>query len=200
MVETLPAPVFLAGQSWLDFVNTAYLDRGQPVELLPDVEHLIDWLVAAGLLDRAEAARARAGRHGAALLDEALEVRRTLRELAEWLIDGHRTVPVRARTTINRVLAARSGYPQVVGERRLEQRVVTTITQPIGILAGVAQSAADLLTHGDYGLVKQCVGPTCVTVFYDTTKNHARRFCSAAVCGNRFKAAARYRRLKGERD
>jgi predicted RNA-binding Zn ribbon-like protein len=199
MVETLPAPVLLAGQPWLDFVNTAYLDRGRPIELLPDVEHLIDWLVAAGLLGRAEAVRARAGRHGAVLLDEALELRRALRELAEWLIDGHRTVPVRARAAINRVLAARSAYPQVVGER-LEQRMVTTNTQPIGILAGVAQSAADLLTHGDYGLVKQCVGPTCVTVFYDTTKNHARRFCSAAVCGNRFKAAARYRRLKAERD
>jgi predicted RNA-binding Zn ribbon-like protein len=204
MPETLPARPFLAGQPWLDFVNTTLADYGREIDLVPDVDHLIAWLVGAGLVDRSAAAAARArwgtGRHAAALLADALDLRRTLRELAEWLAAGHRTVPARVRTTINRVLAARSAFPQLVGDRRLEQRMVTTITEPIGILAGVAQSAADLLTHGDYGLVKHCAGPHCVLLFYDTTKNHARRFCSAAVCGNRFKAAARYRRLKAARE
>jgi predicted RNA-binding Zn ribbon-like protein len=37
-----------------------------------------------------------------------------------------------------------------------------------------------------------------VLFFYDTTKNHARRWCSMAFCGNRHKVAAHYRRLRGK--
>jgi predicted RNA-binding Zn ribbon-like protein len=32
--------------------------------------------------------------------------------------------------------------------------------------------------------------------FYDTTKNHTRRWCSMTGCGNRAKAAAFYERKK----
>jgi predicted RNA-binding Zn ribbon-like protein len=39
-------------------------------------------------------------------------------------------------------------------------------------------------------LVKQCAGPGCTLWFLDRTKAHARRFCSAAACGNRAKVAA----------
>jgi predicted RNA-binding Zn ribbon-like protein len=37
-----------------------------------------------------------------------------------------------------------------------------------------------------------------VLFFYDTTKNHARRWCSMAFCGNRHKVAAHYRRQQGK--
>ena len=59
----------------------------------------------------------------------------------------------------------------------------------------IAVAAADLLCHGDLSLVKKCDNPRCILYFYDTTKNHARRWCSMAGCGNRMKAAAHYRRL-----
>jgi predicted RNA-binding Zn ribbon-like protein len=36
-----------------------------------------------------------------------------------------------------------------------------------------------------------------VLFFYDTTKNHARHWCSMTICGNRSKVAAHYRRLRG---
>jgi predicted RNA-binding Zn ribbon-like protein len=203
MPETLPGPLFLAGQAWLDFVNTTMADRGRELDLLPDIDHLFGWLVAAGLMDAPAAAAARTrwgtGRSAHALLAEALALRRALRELGERLAAGHRTVPPRFRAAINRVLAARSSFPQLVEDHGLKQAMTTTIREPLGILAGVAQSAADLLTNGDYDLVKHCAGPRCVLLFYDTTKNHARRFCTAAVCGNRFKAAAHYRRMKATR-
>jgi len=44
--------------------------------------------------------------------------------------------------------------------------------------------------------VKACQNPQCVLLFYDTTKNHARRWCSMAACGNRAKVAAHYQRAR----
>jgi predicted RNA-binding Zn ribbon-like protein len=54
----------------------------------------------------------------------------------------------------------------------------------------VAESAAQFLSSGDPSLLRRCDSPGCILFFYDTTKNHARRFCSPATCGNRAKVAA----------
>lgn len=58
-----------------------------------------------------------------------------------------------------------------------------------GLLGPVAEAVAQLLAEGDFTLVKQCEHPDCVLWFYDRTKAHKRRWCSMAVCGNRYKAA-----------
>jgi len=44
--------------------------------------------------------------------------------------------------------------------------------------------------------VKNCEGPTCTMLFLDTTKGHARRWCTMAVCGNRAKQASHRARAK----
>ncbi|WP_443691321.1 CGNR zinc finger domain-containing protein [Pseudomonas sp.] len=38
--------------------------------------------------------------------------------------------------------------------------------------------------------IKQCEG--CTWLFIDTSKNHRRRWCSMATCGNRAKAQRHY--------
>ena len=57
------------------------------------------------------------------------------------------------------------------------------------MLGAVAEAAAQLLVEGDFDLVKQCEHPECILWFYDRTKAHKRRWCSMALCGNRYKAA-----------
>lgn len=57
------------------------------------------------------------------------------------------------------------------------------------LLGPVAQAVAELLVDGNFDLVRQCEHPECVLWFYDRTKAHKRRWCSMAVCGNRYKAA-----------
>ena len=81
-----------------------------------------------------------------------------------------------ATADINRVLKAAPSYSQLT---KGELRTVTTFTDPIGALSAVARSAAEFLASGDYSLLKHCEGKGCVLFFYDTTKNHTRRFCSA---------------------
>ena len=60
---------------------------------------------------------------------------------------------------------------------------------PEGVLAPLAEAAADLLANADFDLVRHCEGVDCVLWFYDRTKAHRRRWCSMQVCGNRNKVA-----------
>jgi predicted RNA-binding Zn ribbon-like protein len=67
---------------------------------------------------------------------------------------------------------------------------------PETLLLPVAKSMADLICDADFSMVKQCEGPGCTMLFLDTTKGHARRWCSMAMCGNRAKQASHRARAK----
>jgi len=56
------------------------------------------------------------------------------------------------------------------------------------------RSAADLLLTIQSGRLKQCEG--CGWLFYDTSRTHARRWCSMQLCGNRAKARRHYKRVQ----
>jgi predicted RNA-binding Zn ribbon-like protein len=56
------------------------------------------------------------------------------------------------------------------------------------VLWPVVASAIELLTRDDLRRVKQCSGPHgCDWLFYDTSKNGSRRWCSMEGCGSRAK-------------
>jgi len=198
-----PEPLFVGNQAWLDLVNTELVERGTRVDLLDTFPALVEWLVAASLLDEAAAAdavRRWAGTpEGERVLAEALALRGALRTLADALA-SERAVPPASVDAINRVLRERVCYAQLVASGgRYERRMLPATDAPVRLIAPVADSAAAFLARGDTALVRRCGNPACVLYFYDTTRNHARRFCSPATCGNRVKAAARYRRLRDER-
>jgi predicted RNA-binding Zn ribbon-like protein len=67
---------------------------------------------------------------------------------------------------------------------------------PDTLLLPIAQAMAGLICDEDFTMVKNCEGPTCTMLFLDTTKGHARRWCSMAVCGNRAKQATHRARAK----
>jgi predicted RNA-binding Zn ribbon-like protein len=59
----------------------------------------------------------------------------------------------------------------------------------------VARSAVDLLTTGDLERIRECPGAgDCGWLFYDTSRNRSRRWCSMESCGNRAKGRRHYRR------
>lgn len=190
--------LFLGEQLCLDFVNTQVAGVGAPRELLTSFENLIDWLVQARVFEphAAQAAfkRWRGGHEAARVLAQARTLRAVLRTMAERLVQG-KSVPPGTVDAINAVLAVQRSPLQLVQNRgNYELRREIELKQPLQLLVLVAEAAAHLLAHGDPSLVKKCGNPNCILYFYDTTKNHRRRWCSMAVCGNRMKAAAHYRR------
>jgi predicted RNA-binding Zn ribbon-like protein len=52
------------------------------------------------------------------------------------------------------------------------------------VVAHVAASFADVLAVGDLRRIKVCQNPNCLWVFYDQSKNRARRWCNDSACGN----------------
>jgi predicted RNA-binding Zn ribbon-like protein len=192
--------VFVGERLWLDFVNT---DGGaHTTDLVGDFDGLVAWLEKAIALDseRAQMMRRRALQQpsgATAALVDARRVRNALRHLAERGAVAPQT-RLDALGEINRVLG------RSAGTRRLELRPDGTFARafvPVGdafagLMIPVVESAADALILGELARVRRCADPRCARVFYDGTKNAARRWCDMATCGNRAKAARHRARLK----
>src|SRR6267378_1955121 len=120
--------------------------------------------------------------------------------MTDGIVRGKRP-SVGALGKINAILHHHAVHAALVRTRHGFERVVSfQPKEPIHLLGPVAEAASDLLSHGDLALILKCGNPRCILYFYDTTKNHARRWCSMTVCGNRMKVAAHYRRRRRARE
>jgi predicted RNA-binding Zn ribbon-like protein len=192
----------VANLACLDLVNTEPMVGGERVDLLKTFPDLVTWLRAAGILAPAEARAALRRWTGtvqaASTLADVKALRSALRSMAERMASG-KAAGDDAIAAINRVLARRPAYLQVVRDgSAFVTRVQPLASSARHLIVPVAESAAWLLEHGDPSLVRQCEGDECVLVFYDTTKNKRRRWCSMDLCGSRSKSAAYYRRTRRE--
>ncbi len=182
-----PEPFLIADHPALDLMITRARADGTEVDFLRSDADVARWLKKTGWL--AEGAVLRFERN--ALLDAARALREAIRPLVAWRKEGKRPEAAVLKP-LNRFLAAGHTRPEWVwdgeGGPRLEKR--REARTPEQVLAPLAESAAELLSAGDFGLVRCCADSECVLWFYDRTKSHRRRWCSMAVCGNRNKVAA----------
>jgi len=184
----------------LDFVDTQLVVEGRPLDLLGDFAELVSWLLQGRVIAEARAAEIRKNwdgkREAEATFAQAREFRAGLRRMVERLKAG-KAAPRSVIAQINELLRHQSGYPELKRVRGgFEKRLQSDFQEPVQLLWPVAESACDLLCYADLSLIKKCENEACVLVFYDTTRNHSRRWCSMSACGNRMKVAAHYRRLR----
>ena len=210
-----PPTIILADHPALDFVNTRAFPGGKEVEWLADGRDLLAWLAAMNLAEPA-ALQAAATDLGARRLDAVAAQARDLREWLRGSIERHagRKLPRSAAgelSPLNQLLrqdnafrsvearpagrADADAFPGVLIWRRHRR----TLPADAALLLPVADAIGDLLTAEDFALVRRCDGTSCSLVFLDRTKNHARRWCSIAWCGNRAKAAAHRARDRARR-
>lgn len=196
----LPNFYFVGNYKCLDFINTLAVAGGQLVDLLQDFDDLVAWLVQAELLEETNAAQAIARWRGSREADQALAQAREFRELLHKAVNvlmRSRTVPQAAIAAVNTLLQYQTGHTELARVKGgYEKRYHRHVSELVHLLVPVAESTADLLCYGDLSLVRKCENPACVLYFYDTTKNHTRRWCSMSACGNRAKAAAHYERKR----
>jgi predicted RNA-binding Zn ribbon-like protein len=191
--------LFVGERLCIDFVNTELVDGGARVDLLRGFDDLVDWCAGANVIGRAEAQAIRRRWADTAEARDAhrraIELRATLRAMLEGIAGDRGPVAPRVLEAINAVLRDGASDRRVVrAGDGYEIRVRRIVDTPVQLLAAVAESAASLLTTDDLTNLRACQNPECVLFFYDTSKNHARRWCSMAACGNRAKVAAHYRR------
>ena len=186
----------------VDFINTLIAENASPKDLLQDFTDLAAWALATNLLEKSRAENLIGDWKNTAEIEkafvEAISFRAVLREMFIGLANG-KTVKKSALAAINREIQNLGGAIEIKEtENGFEKLFRADFREPRQIIAPIAESAADLLCYANLANIKKCESADCVLYFYDTSKNHSRRWCSMAACGNRAKAAAFYRRAKSK--
>lgn len=180
MTNAVDELVFVGDDDALNMLNTVVKVDGELVDCWDSVEQLVIWLskvVGIEVLDELCGCQA--------LLDKAKALREITRALVEQRKQG-KSVDVKP---LNAFLHKASRWLSL--EYDADQTLVVSqyyaMKTPEQVLAPLAEVAANLITQGDFNLVKHCEHEDCVLWFYDKTKSHKRRWCSMKVCGNRYK-------------
>lgn len=206
-LSTVTPPVGESPFSWLgeqralDFVNTAPMVRGQRVDLIASFERLVAWCTEAELVPRASAEallrRWSGTRPAARTLAWAHALRDELRHALESRAEKTPRLPS-GLETLNAILRFPATCTEVEARHpgAFARRVHFVLAKPEHLLRPIADAAAELLCDVDPRLVRRCDNPECVLYFQDVSKNHARRWCSMSVCGNRRKVAAHQERRR----
>ena len=190
------------GVPCLDFVNSVDRMTHRPwVERLKDYRDLLAWSEAAGTLPEGGQRLARAARirtaDAAAALERARELREALYRIFSALVEGGSPAKgdlARMNGELARALSQSRIEPRDGGFAWSWDTETPELDLP---LWPIVRSAAELLISSERELVKRCASDTCLWLFLDRTKNHARRWCDMKVCGNRAKVRAHRRRSAG---
>jgi predicted RNA-binding Zn ribbon-like protein len=192
---------FLVGnQAALDLANTLIATKGLPLELLPDFPSFCRWLSKTGLAP-ADAIKlmTRTWSHPQeeAFLAGLKDYRAKIKELIAAL-SRKKPVPASFIEATNGLLRSAGAVLQVEakGSKTFARTWPLDWTQPKSVLGRIAETGLQLVCDCDLSLVRECENPECVLAFYDTTKNHKRRWCSMEICGNRHKAALHRRKVQ----
>jgi len=197
-------PRLLGERLCLDFVNT--LDSilsPQPEEFLTDYADVAWWGRHLRQLSEGEVTRAlQLGEDQpdltADLFARAITLRDTLTRIFTAIAQGNDV----DRDDLN---ALHGAWEQVVPSLGLErdgdhyrwtwQIAGRDVEQ---LLWAVIQSTIDTLTTDDLSRIRQCPGAgDCGGLFFDTSRNASRRWCSMEGCGSRVKMRKQYARHTG---
>jgi predicted RNA-binding Zn ribbon-like protein len=187
----------------LSFANTAdWHSSEQPVEGLNGYWDLLNWGVIVGLIHREYAQRLaniadKTPESAERILQDGIELRETIYRIFSAIANqcsvDHGDIQI-----LNRFMQTSYPFLQVVDsgdgfELSWEQRT-EALDQ---ILWPVIHSAVELLTSDQLERVGQCEDDRgCGWLFYDTSRNRSRRWCSMESCGNRAKVQRFYEKQR----
>lgn len=188
-------PSLVGGHVALDFANTAAWHASDaPRESLETYDQFVSWAEHAGVLDAAERRRLSASAD-AAPAEAARVLRRAvaLREAFYRAATASAARRAAADTDLGAVHAARVDAlahailrPRADGGGYVVGWSVGSAAAELEVpLWRLAHAAAELLTSGDVGRLRQCEGHPCGWLFLDRSRNQSRRWCASADCGNR---------------
>jgi predicted RNA-binding Zn ribbon-like protein len=205
-LEIMAGPAILnleTGQLCLDFANTANWHASEhPEEELNSYSDLTAWAQRIGLAGDVEAAQlleaaARRPAEAAAVLARAVALREAIYHIFSTRAQGLQP-EVNDLSMLNAALdEALSHLRLAPGTAHFDWQWIDQEGQLDGLLWPVALSAARLLASDGLERVGECADDRgCGYLFFDTSRNHSRRWCEMRDCGNRAKARRHYRRIK----
>jgi len=190
-----PDFLLLGAHPAIDFANTLVPPPGPDIEFLQSWQDVIDWqqeteLSSGQNLEVSEP-------DAPAALETVRNLRHAWKNTLEQIMAGHGVQPQFIKQ-LNRILCLDT-FSETLG---VEGEIV--LRRSRSLLAGrqlalaiLARSIAEFLITAEFKYLRHCANTdSCVLVFYDTTKNHRRQWCSNSMCGNRYKVAEFRRRQR----
>lgn len=191
------------GQLCLDFANTANWHASEhPEEELNSYPDLVAWGQRVGLVSQVEAGRlletaARRPSEAEAVLRRAIDLREAIYHIFSALASGADSEAQDLDVLNSDLGEALSHLNLSPNSSGLNWKWTDLDDRLDSILWPVALSAAGLLTSADLNRVGECADDRgCGYLFFDTSRNHSRRWCEMKDCGNRAKARRHYQRVK----
>lgn len=189
----MPDFLFLANNPSLDFVNTEVMLNGVRTDLLQNFVDFGEWVEKAGIPTVRDARRLNRKWGGTQEAKKALRAARELRSLlrtsVEVVVNSGR-VPDSLARALNRHLRNPRLVTEVISAKgRVQTQSRWLLEKPGDLIVPVARFVAAFFSTADYSAIRKCENPECILFFYDTSKNHTRRWCSMDLCGNRAKVA-----------
>ncbi|HEY7092059.1 MAG TPA: ABATE domain-containing protein [Ktedonobacterales bacterium] len=181
----------------MDLINTEVMDRGKPRDTLPSPETLARWWEAACKRYPDQCAIEGVDETlnwTSELFDAVLELRKALRTLITQVVESG-AVEEEALRPVNTILALGYSAIERTGEGNVKPVMRLRDPEQGSVLVPIALSALRLFTESDWRRLHQCKNDRCILFFYDTTKNGARRWCSAD-CMNRARSIHQYQLAK----
>ena len=177
----------------LAFSNTVS-SRGMPGQRdrLTDSEALRAWLQKKGILDEAASTAGEDPRN----FERGLRLREAIYGISHALSHGGEPGADdvgELNWNVQRALVAARIDP---GDGRLDWNLDSLKNSVAGAIGLLALSAAGLFTSERAQRVKECGNQTCGWLFVDLSKNHSRKWCDMADCGNLAKARRYYAKQK----
>lgn len=187
----------------LDFANTAEWHAApEPIERLNSYDDLVGWSWAVGLLTDREARMLqeegqRRPEDAARTLASAVDLRELIYQIFSTLA-ADRPAPEQLLGTLNEMLPDALRHSLIISSSKgFEWGWIAGPGDLDRMIWPILRSAADLLASDDLDRVGECADDHgCGYLFFDTSRNHSRRWCSMESCGNRAKARRHYRSSK----
>jgi predicted RNA-binding Zn ribbon-like protein len=214
MGNSLPPALFLAGALGLDVLNSLARPVDELVDWWGNGDDFMSWMKQAGLFTNEDIAVAKSN-ISARELDRVAARARELREWFRSFVKAHRGRPLKAQALtqlgplkqlleMDEVFWSLEPEPATSSKRKpgdgsapgFRLRPRRRWRTPESLLAPIAEEIATFISTADFRYVKPCQGNNCILFFLDQTRQHGRRWCSMAVCGNRAKQEAHLARLK----
>jgi predicted RNA-binding Zn ribbon-like protein len=199
-------PTRVGGRTCLDFANTVGPRRPgeQARDYLTGFRELVMWGVDAGLLTSAQADRLlkvadRDPRQAVAVHRSGVRLREAIYQVFSAVAQGQQPPADDLGTMQDFYLTAlrHARIDSVPGGLAWIWPEDDTLER---VLWPVARSAVELAVSGQLTRVKQCPGDsdTCRWLFFDTSKNATRRWCSMRTCGSHLKSQRQSARRRTE--
>jgi predicted RNA-binding Zn ribbon-like protein len=194
-------PRLLAGRLCLDFVNTLEkLDKDGPQDYLPGYTELAQWGQHIRLVSEQAVADALQWQQdhpgeAAELYARGMHLRSCLTRIFTALAYGRE--PDARDVQIVQAEFAQPGSALVLPPdvEHFQWQWASSDRLVERLLWEVAKSSIQTLTTDDLHRIKECPGANdCGSIFYDTSRNGTRRWCSMEGCGSRVKMRRQYAR------